>query len=348
MEIINVLITGAGAPGIAGTIKCLRENPEQQKFLIHTCDIDADPVGKYLSDHFIQIPPPENPEYISNILFYTLTNKIQLIIPQTTREIEVLSKHKKELEANDIKVLVSDHESIIESSDKHKLLKICKEIGVPFPNFEVVDNRADLKNAILKMGYPKNKVIVKPSQSNGMRGVRLIDAEPFTQEKYYNEKPSGLEITLEGFMSIFKEPTFPELIVSEYLPGIEYSVDVLNIFNEKIIIPRKRLKIRSGISFETISDLENKAIIEFTRLLTERLNLKYCFGFQFKLDENGLPKILECNPRIQGTMEASASAGCNMIFYSCMYALNKIDVFPKFNLKDKLVFKRFWGGLATN
>ena len=60
MRKINVLITGAGSPGIAGTIYSLRNNPDNQEFHIVTTDIKPDVVGKYMSDSFFLIPRPQN------------------------------------------------------------------------------------------------------------------------------------------------------------------------------------------------------------------------------------------------------------------------------------------------
>ena len=50
---INLLMTGAGAPGAAGILKCLFQNPD-----IHVTAADAseNAVGKYLTNDFVQIP----------------------------------------------------------------------------------------------------------------------------------------------------------------------------------------------------------------------------------------------------------------------------------------------------
>ena len=54
---INVLITGAGAPGTAGTIYSLKKNPGNIKFKIITTDIKDNTAGKFMSDSFYQLPP---------------------------------------------------------------------------------------------------------------------------------------------------------------------------------------------------------------------------------------------------------------------------------------------------
>jgi carbamoyl-phosphate synthase large subunit len=60
-------------------------------------------------------------------------------------------------------------------------------------------------------------------------------------------------------------------------------------------------------------------------MLAHELDLKYAFGFQFK---GG--KLLECNPRVQGTMMASTFAGANIIYSAVKYALG--EEVPEFNI----------------
>jgi carbamoyl-phosphate synthase large subunit len=80
--------------------------------------------------------------------------------------------------------------------------------------------------------------------------------------------------------------------------------------------------------------------------LAKALGLRYAFGFQFKLDQDGTPKILECNPRVQGTMVASVFSGVNVVWMSVREALG----YPVRSIPKKLKsseFYRYWGGLGT-
>lgn len=344
----NVLITGAGAPGIWGTIYSLKNNPDKQTFHIVVSDIQADPVGKYLADAFYQVPSPHQQTYIPEVLEIIKKEKIELLIPQTTREIEVLSEHLSQMEEIGCKVLVSPYTSILKANDKYLILEECKRLDIPYPSFFLVNHIDALKDAVYKLGYPQKKIIVKPRLSNGMRGVRVLTEEVLSEETFFNEKPSGLEMNLDTLLKIFKKESFPELLVTEYLPGKEYSVDVLRSKEEIRVVPRIRTVIRSGISFETCVDLSRKDIIAYSEKLAESLNLNDCFGFQFKEDEQGIPKILECNPRVQGTMVASAFAGFNMIYFAVMENLNGQYATKKITVRNNSVFKRYWGGLATS
>ena len=146
---------------------------------------------------------------------------------------------------------------------------------------------------------------------------------------------------------IFSEKkTFDDYLVTDYLEGNEYTVDSYR--NDTIIksIPRKRTKIRSGISFETSIE-NNKNLINYSNQLATILDLTYCFGFQFKCDENKIPKILECNPRVQGSMAATVIAGFNLIYYSVLDAL-KINYKPNTSINMKSQFIRTWSGIGIN
>ena len=75
------------------------------------------------------------------------------------------------------------------------------------------------------------------------------------------------------------------------------------------------------------------------------MDLKFCFGFQFKLDENGIPKILESNPRVQGTMVLATIANANVIYLSVKSILEEPYEMPEIEWGTKLL--RYWGGIGV-
>ena len=79
-------------------------------------------------------------------------------------------------------------------------------------------------------------------------GVRII-SESFDKKKlFYDEKPNSLFTNMDDLKNILGE-SFPELIVTEHLPGDEYTVDVFRHNNKTTVIPRIRNHVRSGITF---------------------------------------------------------------------------------------------------
>lgn len=119
MADVVVLVTGAGAPGIAGTVYALRENPERKRFRIISTDINGDVVGKYLTDRFYQVPSPEEDDYIRSLERIIRDEDVDIIIPQTTREIFILAEHMDHFRGLGVEVVVSPTVSIKTANDKY-------------------------------------------------------------------------------------------------------------------------------------------------------------------------------------------------------------------------------------
>jgi len=344
-NLITIIITGAGAPGIAGTIYSLKSNPDNMNFKIVSTDIKDDVVGKYISDCFYVVPSPDDDAYLDTIIKIVKETKAKIILPQTTKEIIVLSQNKEKFKAIGVEIVVSNYENILIANDKFLLLEKAKEIGIPYPKYYLVNSKNSFLSAIEKLDFPREKVVVKPRVSNGMRGLRIITYEKWDVKRFLNEKPEGIEIDLNSFIEIFdNDSDWPEILVTEYLSGDEYTVDVFRDGTNIIAIPRLRRSIRSGITFEAEVEFHHD-LINYSKKLSEALDLNYCFGFQFKLSKDGIPKILECNPRVQGTMVVSTFAGFNIIYYAVRKALGLEVNLNSANLKE-IKFKRYWGGIA--
>jgi len=342
---LRCLVTGAGAPGIRGTLYALRQNSDNVDVFILGVDIKEDVVGRYLTDAFSVIPAPEDPAYTDALIALVNKFEIDIVIPQTTREIEILSLKRALLRSKNIPVLVSKSSAIKTANNKWALLKEFDKLELPIPKYHYARSISDVEKFARKLGYPDKPVVVKPPVSNGMRGLRILKEKPWDADRYFSEKPSGVEISLDHFKQIFEgADTEPELLVSEYLPGPEYSVDVFRGKNGKVAIPRYRKVIRSGISF--VNEIEYREdMINYSLQAADAIDLEYVFGFQFKLDEQGTPKILESNPRIQGTMVASNFAGANIIWTAVKDLLGWDYQISQEQLK-KASFYRFWGGLG--
>ena len=334
-DIIKLLLTGCGAPGTPGTVYALRNNEDLVDFYILGTDINSEKVGKYLVDDFITVPRANDKNYLKEIGEIVESFRIDAILPQTTAEVEVLSK-------SGLPVICSNHESVKKSNDKYLLLKEAEAIGIPVPKYELVRSPNDLFHAAIAMGYPDESIVIKPRVSCGMRGLRILCQWPLTKEEYLYGKPDGTRLTIKDFSKIRMGKEYPELLVTEHLPGQEYTVDCFGI--PYVSIPRERNEIRSGISFNT-KVVNDDDLINYSNCLAERLGLEYCFGFQFKEDSYGVAKLLECNPRVQGTMVASYFAGFNIIYNSVKRFLGEDIKITKKQYKE-IEFKRYWGGVC--
>ena len=98
----------------------------------------------------------------------------------------------------------------------------------------------------------------------------------------------------------------------EYLPGQEYTVDVFCNEESKSLgtVVRKRLKTKAGISVQG-EVIRYKEIEKTAEDLCKFLNIIGPCCIQFKEDRQGIPTILECNPRLGGGSYFATLAGVN-------------------------------------
>ena len=130
-------------------------------------------------------------------------------------------------------------------------------------------------------------------------------------------------------------------MVSEYLPGREITVDTIAANGlQKICLCRLRNKMNSGISVAG-SFIEIPYIEEITAKITSLLSLTGPIGFQFKEDKNGYFKIIEINPRIQGSSVTAMGMNINLAEMAVESTLNpSFDAY--YNKKSGVNFIRFY------
>jgi len=341
---IVVMITGAGAPGAPGIIKSLRLNNERKIKIVGVDSSLETSVGVGMVDEAYQIPSAKEETFIETILEICRKEKIDVIIPLVTMELFVFSKNKQLFKDNNIIVQVSDFEQLNIANNKYNLMQFCKENNVPYPEFYIVKSIDEFKEKAKMLGYPKKKICFKPPVSNGLRGFRIINDSTDKMDSLINEKPNSIYIGYDEFLQIAKDANyFPELLLMEFLPGDEFSVDVM-VDNGKChcAMPRSRDKIKMGISFVGTT-IEDNEIIEYSKKLVEELKLNGNIGLQFKRDTNGTPKIIESNPRVQGTIVLCTASGYNMVYNSVKAALGEELIEYKVSWNTKMI--RYWDEL---
>ena len=279
----NILISCAGGPAAVGAIKSLK----QIDFKGNIVTIDCDPlaVGRYLSDINYIVPLSTSKNYWDKVLDIIIKEKITIILPTGDSDIKHFSKNKQQLEQLGVSVFMSDYDSIIKCQDKKLFFDYCaSKFPLPFTS----SNYKDLK-------FP---MFAKPEYGSGSRGVKVCN------------KVSDIK-TLDKEESVHRSSNY---LFQEYLPGQEYTVDVLCDLNSNpiVIVPRKRLQIKAGISSKG-QVIKHKQIEDLCRNLSIYLKLKGPVCIQLKDDPNGNPKFIEVNPRLGGGTYFSTLAGVNFL-----------------------------------
>jgi carbamoyl-phosphate synthase large subunit len=332
-------MTGAGAPGAPGILKCLRQD-ERLKIIL--ADANDSAVGRYLHPDFVKILPASHPQYIPDLLALCRKEGIEIILPLVTRELFPLSENKNLFLEHGIKILVSDFEQLSIANNKSKVYLFLSENGIEVPPFKVASTVSEFKQGLIDLGYPEKNICFKPSVSNGSRGFRIINDQIDKLDLLFNYKPTSTYIGYEEIIKILSSGSFPELLISEVLPGDEFSVDCLANHGETVIaVPRIRKKIIGGISVEG-EFINEQEIIKYCSRIIKTIKLHGNIGIQVKCSKHKKYLILEINPRVQGTIVAAYGAGVNLPVLAVKQELGLEISEQELQVKWGTRFSRYW------
>jgi carbamoyl-phosphate synthase large subunit len=332
-------MTGGGAPGAAGILKCLSL---QKDFNVIIADANSNAVGKHLHHSFETIPPASATSFIPSILTLCKEKKVDIILPLVTKELIPLANNISAFENIGTKVLVSPAASLEIANNKSRLYEFLQWRGIAVPEFNIIETVEQFQDAVVALGYPEKEVCFKPSISNGSRGFRIITNQQNELDVLLNQKPTSTYISFADAVRILSSGKFPQLLVSEYLPGDEYSVDCIANHGESVIIvPRLRKRMINGISVEG-EFVNNESIINYCRHIIKELQLHGNIGIQVKQSAKGEYLILEINPRVQGGISTALGAGINLPVLAIKQEMNMSIPASELTIKWGTQFSRYW------
>ncbi len=337
---IKVFIpSGAGAPGFAGIVRCLRKDSRVEIF---AGDTNPNPYGKVLANEFFVMPPSSDDQYIDKVIQICKDKHIDVVLPITTRELVPLSMHKSQIESVGTKVLISDLEGLEIANNKGRLLhhQIKNETDIPVPDFGFAMGKVGFTEMAKSLFEAHETLCFKPVEGNGSRGFGIIVQE--VSNDFLTEKAGILPMTLREWTSRMPKEFEDLLMISAYLPGIEYSVDLLCDQGKVLAcVPRTRDKMIGGIS--VAGTFENNFTLKaFCMSLVNQLNLHGPIGIQWKEDVQGMPHLLEINPRLQGTTSACELAGVNFPLLAVKMAIGEDLELANLKVKWGSKFVRHW------
>ena len=314
MKNLKVLVTAAGNVYMPGTLACLKNNGERNIRVIGA-DMSDDDTILQMCDAAYQVPRCNDPMYIDALLALCEKEKVDILLPIMSAELNELAENKERFESVGTYVSVSSPEALATANNKRKLFEFMKEKGIPCAAYYAVHNINELREAACLLGYPEKKVCVKATDGSGSRGFRILSENASRLELFLHEKPTSEVISLNELLSILeeaKENELPELLVMEYLPGVEYSVDLL-ADQGKVLVAccRKSLRMDNSIMLEAVI-VDNPCVTDLCSQVTEKLGLDGNIGFDVRERGDGTPVIMECNPRITAGIPYFALAGVNL------------------------------------
>lgn len=260
-------------------------------------------VFKNMIENFPYIDEPDFIVYLNKIV---IKYNIDYIYPAHDSACVVLSKHKDKIKA---KVIVTEYETVSVCRSKKATYQYFKNERF-IPN--VYDSLQDIKM------FP---VFVKPAIGEGSKGALKVETQAELKRLMTDD---------------------PTLVISEYLPGDEYTIDCFTDKNGSLLSVkmRNRERIRSGISVRSSIINLDTSVMDIANTLNKQLVFKGAWFFQVKKNMDGQFKLMEASPRIPGTMGLSRNCGINYplltLFVFWGYDVDVLD--NKYNIEVDRAF----------
>ena len=276
----RVLVTGAGGPAGVAVIRSLLKRADVEVF---AADMDGWASGLYLvpAERRRLVPPGLAPEFVDTTIQLCRADGIDILVSTVDVELPPLAHRRTEL--GDTVLAAPSAATLATALDKWLLVQACAGVGrIPHTTLLTAEGKRH------DWAFP---VIVKPRSGAGSRGVKLIDSRDELEDLDDDDAQ----------------------IIQEHLPGEEFSVDVIADAGSRIVaaVPRLRARVDSGVSVagRTVhrAELEDAAAA-FARAI----DLVGVANVQLRYTADGVPALLEINPRFPGTMPLTIAAGVDM------------------------------------
>jgi len=342
MRDVTVLITACGNVYMPGITDSIRNNGERKIRLIGA-DMNHDDTILQMFDQYYQVPRGDDPGYADVILDICRKEQVDVVIPIMSVELVTLAKNREEFEKAGVTLSVSSLEALKIANNKLALFEYMRENDIPAPKFCPVNTVADVDPAIECVGLP---VVFKTNEGSGSRGMRIIDPGKSRFDILFHEKPTSAYVTLKDFKETLQEGDMPKMLAMEYLPGHEYSVDLL-CDNGKVLygLCRRGLNVQTSIILDGVVE-DKPEIIRLCSQVAEKLKLTGNIGFDVKERADGTPVIMECNPRVTAGISEFTASGVNLLYLNIKRCLG--EPLPELTPRYGVIMKRryqemYWG-----
>ncbi|GHD48806.1 ATP-grasp domain-containing protein [Mycetocola manganoxydans] len=278
----RVLVTGTGGPAGVAVLRSLLKRADVDLF---SADMDGWASGLYLvsADRRRIVPRGDAADFVDAIIDLCRTEAIDVVFSTVDAELPALAARRADLKAAGAVLAAPSIETLDVTLDKYLLAeRVTGAARVPTTHLLTAEGASE------PWDFP---VIVKPRRGAGSRGVRIVDSREALVATGFDEA----------------------LIIQEFLPGDEFSVDVFADASGRVLaaVPRTRTRVDSGVSIagRTVRD---SALEETAATVAAAIGLTGVANVQLRLDRAGIPALLEVNPRFPGAMPLTIAAGVDM------------------------------------
>lgn len=248
--------------------------------------------GKYIFQNYVEdVPFVNEPEFISEINNIVERHQIDFIYPAHDSVVLKLASCQQSLTCEVICSPLETCEACRSKSLTYRTFE--DDIRVP----RVFDNSKCINE------FP---VFLKPDEGQGSKGTHVAHSK--ADVDFYLKKD-------------------PSLLILEYLPGAEFTVDCFTDRHGvlRFVGGRERIRIQSGISVNARQMSIDGEFQKYAEIINNKLTLRGAWFFQLKEAKNRQLTLMEIAPRVAGTMGLYRNLGVNFALLS-IYDRLDIDV----------------------
>lgn len=312
MKELKVLVTGCGGDIGQSIGKILLECKWVSD--LRGVDISGKNAAKFIFPSFQIAPRVSDDRYLSFLLDYVHSNKIDLVIPVAEPELRQFALMGWSSQTIGTNVVMANSLALNVGFDKLATIDFLANNGFAFPQTQPITTL---------LNFPGFPVIFKSRTGSGSKSIVIVrDAKSF-----------------DFYLELFR---FQDFIIQEYISEEEgeYTCGVFRSGEGEIRSIVFRRELMGGFSgYGEI--VESELINEILRKLAKALNLRGSINVQLRL-HNGIPYIFEINPRFSSTVYFRYLFGFEDVLWSMSDLMG--EPLPNFKLKTKI--KRFYKGFS--
>jgi carbamoyl-phosphate synthase large subunit len=341
---LTLLCTSVGNDGFPAVAEAIRDNADGRHVSFVGTDIRENAPGLFLVDQAQVVSRRDAPEHVDEIVSLARDSGADLFLPLSTLDQLFYARSRDRFS---VPVVTSSVESLEVAVDKHGLYEFLAGVGLSrhLPRFQKIASASELEDIVRFFGYPTRRVVFKLDEGAGSQGMRILCADVSPAQRLVDR--NNRDVTLEELLTVTDRlHDWHPSHVAEYLPGAEYSVDVLCRRGETIsAVACKRNESFYGLATDA-EVVDEDDVVRAAMEIVDAVGLDYIVNVQFRRDEDGVPKLMEINPRVPGTIGLTVASGVNMPYLALKLALGERFDVPEPRHGKRIL--RIWGGIYAD
>lgn len=320
----NVLLTTIGGKVSPSIVKSLTDIQERDLTVVGTDPVETVP-GKYMVDEFYRTAASfeDADEFLADVMEIIRAEDIDLVIPCINEESLVLSEHRERVESTGATLVTPAYEALERAFDKYEAYTVLTEcVPEAAPSFHLVTSYDEFETAAAELGFPDEKIVLKPRHGRGGRGVLIIDPEMEFGE-LLSQKPDR-RYPYEFVEQLLREYDWrDDFLVMEHLPGDIYSTYALCDEGETVVtMTHQRLW---GTASQTLKSriVDRDDIRHAVERINDEFGFSHNINYEFKENDDGQAVMFDLNPRIAASTAVFRAVGVNMPYLSVRLALGE-------------------------